>query len=621
MKKSTKSPIIALLDALDRGILRAWKVFRSLKFGIFLLALIGVVAIWGTMGFGSNAALGDNAIPMARTQVFEHPWFIALLVLFACNLIVSTWHVTKMSLSIFSKKEFRRSHDYYTAGSAPRAEIEVPGGTEKVRSVLKSHFTRAHQDGNSFFAHKGLLSRLGPTIVHAGMLLVIGAMVAKAVLIWNGRIVTEGRFIAAEGEEFSFISQPIANEQQITSRNLRQTPLDVWVKVLDFDEVKHPNSDVPAHFRSLVEVRNPETQKVTVAQLDMNHSLSIQSERYGKLQFHQAGYNPVPDGDMPRFFYEVRDMVTGERLAAADAHPGDRVRVGETELFLEADGASPGDPWRLYSMEQPNTPVARGELVGGEKSEFRFRAEEFYPDFRIDESTGQPVNASNQPLNAALRISILVDGRPARNTWLFHDPQLAGMMPSAHPRYDLRLVDVRVPPDASLDTVSWNDPGRVAYDIAVLDRQAEERLTTETLTVGQASSVYTYESAPPGAESNGDYQVRVTGPAQRFVTVLSVVNDPTVPYLIGGVGIILLGATMTFVFRYRALYALWDEKRRRLRLALIPRWGQSPVREEFDALLARLSEGAGKTVEPETGGDADEVAPQHETANPRLVRN
>ncbi|HMZ52592.1 MAG TPA: hypothetical protein PK988_10025, partial [Candidatus Sumerlaeota bacterium] len=70
VKKSTNfgGGVVGIVAWLDRMILKGWRIFISLKFGIFLLVLIAVASIYGTMNYASNAALGDNAIPMARSM-------------------------------------------------------------------------------------------------------------------------------------------------------------------------------------------------------------------------------------------------------------------------------------------------------------------------------------------------------------------------------------------------------------------------------------------------------------------------------------------------------------------------------------------------------------------------
>ncbi len=592
VKKSTKSQNSSLLEVLDRWILKGWRVFISLKFGIFLLALIGIVSIWGTMGFASNAALGDNAIPFARTKVFEHPYFVALLLLFAINLIFSTWHVTIMSFGIWWKKEFQKSKTFYMGGKAPRAVISVPEGVEAVEPKLRKAFTRFHREGSGLFAHSGLMARMGPTIVHIGMLTVIFSVIAKAVLLWQGGIMTEGRFLGAEGEQSNIVHQPQALEQQITQENRIETPIDVWIKVLDFDEIKHPNSDVPAHFTCLLEVRDPRTQEVTVAELDMNHSLKIPTSDYGYLQFHQAGYQPVPPGEVQRVNFDVRDRTTGERIAVTDTHSGNRVRIGETDLFLEVDGVNPANRWRIYTASDPKEPTAQGLIEGGQQLDFAIKPLEFYTDFRIDPESQKPINNSDQIINPALKVALFLDDQQVDTTWLFYDDSLAEMMPQSHPRFHLDLKDVRVLADKEIADIDWTEPESAIYDIQLTDRNTGEEQVVE-LVIDEQSRAFTYESQVKHGEqllgTEGNYIVRVLGPTQRYMTVLSVVNEPTVFWVKIGVGIILIGAMMTFISRYRAFYGLWDENEKTLSLALVPRWGQTPMQEEFDKLVQSLS--------------------------------
>lgn len=620
VKRGTNSSgaAVRLLEVADRLILRGWRLFTSLKFGILLLVCIAAASIYGTMGFAANPALGDNAIPMARRLVFENKWFVGLLLLFATNLILSTWHVTVMSFTIWWKREFRRDPDYYKHGGSPRAEVPVPGGIEEVESVLRRNFSRVHRDGNAFFAHKGILSRLGPTIVHIGILTVIGAVVAKAFLLWNGGIMTEGRFIAAEGEVSNIVLEPVALEQQITDRNNRPHALDVWIRVLDFDEIKHPNSDVPAYFSSLVEVLDPHTQQVTVAQLDMNHHLKVPSRQYGSLEFHQAGYQRVPDGEVQRVNFDVRDRTTGERIAVTDAHAHNRVRIGDTQYFLEVDGVQPADRWAVYTAKNPLEAVASGLLAGGQKIKYTFKLEEFFPDLAIDEKAGKPYNATADLNNPALRATILLDDRPVETTYLFYHEGMANLLPDSHPRFRLRLTDIKVPREADLASHEWNKPGSALFEIQLIDKSTGKDIGSELLRISETSSPREYTSTVDHAGvalgTEGNFDVRIIGPTQRFVTILSVVNEPTVRWINIGVGILVAGALLTFLFRYRAFYGLWDEEHGALRMALVPRWGQSPVREEFDDLVATLSHGAGPLLRGVMDKATEEVAPAHGSA-------
>jgi cytochrome c biogenesis protein ResB len=608
-----------VLDWLDQMVLRAWKLFVSLKAGIFLLSLIGVLSIYGTMRYSSNAALGDNGISMGRVLFFESRWFVALLLLFALQLAVSTWHVTKMSFGIFWKKDFRRGRVFYEHGRSPRAEVAVPGGMDEAETTFRRHFTRVHRDGNALFAHRGLISRIGPTIVHAGILMVIFSQIAKAAFIWSGASVTEGRFVAEEGAPaVNFISEPIDLAQQMTELNRRDRALPYWIRVLDFDEVKHANSDMPAYFSSLLEVMDPETQTVRVAQLDMNHSLKI-----GDLQFHQAGFVAVPDDGVQRINFDVRDAELGERIAVTDASPGVRVRVGETEHFLEVDGTEPGNRWRLFSRNAPNQVVAEGILSGGRDATFSFRMEEFYPDFRVNAETNTPENVSGDPNNPALRVTLLQDGEAVNSTWVFADEQLAAAVPRLHPAYYLQLEDIRVRRGREVANLDWSDPENAVFVMQVRDTATGSLVGRETLAMGQSSQSFPFKLSTQEPEALGTengFAVRVLGPTQRYATILSVVNEPTVFWTKLGVIVLVLGACITFAVRYRAFYGWWDEKTGTLRVALVPRWGQSPVQDEFDRLVHVLSHGKGPVSRTEEkDAPPDEVAPEHQTVRPELA--
>lgn len=624
-KSGAASPIHRWLRWLDNMILAGWRVFISLKFGITLLVIIGIASIYGTLRYASNAAFGDNAIPMARALYFESTWFVALLVLFAINLIFSTWHVSKMSVTIWSKKDFRRGRAYYQYGKTPRAELEAPGGVDAAVQKLRKHFTQVRCDGDAIFAHKGLLSRVGPTIVHIGILTVIFSQVAKAFLLWNGMVVTEGRFLGTEGgATINYINEPIALEQQITETNRVERPMDHWIRVLDFDEIKHPNSEMPAYFSSLVEVYDPATQEKTVAQLDMNHSLKV-----GDLQFHQAGFVPTGEQMPPRINMDVRDATTGERIAVTDVDANNRVRVGDSDLFLETTGVEPADRWRLFHLSNPNKIIAEGLLTGGKQLNFAFRVDEMYPHFRINPDSSQPENASDDPVNPALKVSLLLDGRKVAETWLFLEESLAEMLPDIHPRFRLNFEDIRARTGESIEEIDWKNPEDVIYAVSLFDRDLKERAGVELIGFGETSRAYPYESHVSHGDqlalgTENGYEVKILGPAERYTTILSVVKEPTVFWTKVGVGILLIGSIMTFAVRYRSFYGWWDPKTETLRVALVPRWGQTPVQEEFDRLVNLLSDGRGpiqrdQTKEPD-GETLDEDRPAHESLNPDLAK-
>jgi len=581
-------PLAVLLSISIVGYTAAWEAwgFRSLKTGLTLLAIIGAFCVFGTMRYAANSTLGEHAIPLARARVFNAWWFFAFMGLFAVQFAVSTWPVTRMSLRTWGRRDFRRSASFYAAGRG-RGAVRLPGGPDGVEAVLAKRFTRVHRDGDAFFAHRGLRTRWGPTIVHAGIVVILLAGLARILLDRQGLILSDGRFVGVEGETLSQIEVPRRRDQAASGANLIPKPISHDITVLDFDEIRHPNSSSPAYFSTLLRVRDQETGRVRVAKLDMNHSLRI-----GSYEFHQAGYQPLPPIETWRTLFDVRDLRTGERLAATDASPGVRVQVGDLDLFLEVDGEAPGDPWRLYGPEDPANPVAEGVLLAppGER-EFSVRATEFFPDFRVRESDDgqlEPYNASDQPLNPAARVEFIEDGLPTGQTVLFLDPRLAGRVGPQHPRFAVSLEDIEVA--RPLDKMDWSRTDDFRLVVRIDDAATSAAIRRAALAIGAETEPVRWETGPaepppPGAR----YAVLPLGRELRYATILSVVREPVVPYYIAGVVLIAFGAFLTFAGRYEAFYALWDSGSRELKTALVPRFGRDPDPRELERLTADLA--------------------------------
>lgn len=597
------------IDTLDRWILRGWRTFKSIKFGLFLLSLIGIACMYGTVFYAANSTLGTSAIPLAKARVFYAPWFIALLALFFVQFVISTWHVTKMSVLLWWKKDFSKSMTFFTQGRHGRAAVEVPGGPDEVERVLRERFTRSHREGNRFFAHRGLRQRIGPTIIHAGIVVVLIAGLVRITMDRQGMILAEGRFIAEEGETSNLIWAPVFEDHAFGPGNARAIPIPYEITVLDFDEVLHPNSNQPAEYFSLLRVRSVETGKVQVVRVDMNHNLRI-----GGYKFHQASFQALPLEETWRIDFDVRDARTGERIAVTDTNPGLRVQVGNEDLFLEVDGETAGSPWRLYTSKSPRRPVAEGVLTAPRgTSEFRIEPKTFYPDFTISRETG-PRTLSNEPRNPALEVLMTVDGVPLGRTLLLMDEELAESLPTGNDFFRLQLLDVHVHVRADaprdLAEIDWNDPTQARFEVEVRDILTNEVAATHLTAMNTASDPIQLQlDEEPGTDpaSSGAYVVSPLGPTTRYITVLSVVKEPIVPYYTLGSLLIFFGALITFSGRYRALYALWDEEANKLHLALVPRFGKEPDPEEFAGLLEALGapgDSPGSQASTTTAGSA-----------------
>lgn len=590
-KDAAVAPRRRFIDHVDHWTLKIWRAYVSVPFGLFLLGAIAVACIYGTMFYAANKSLGDQAIPLAKAYVFNARWFLALLAFFFIQFVISTWHVTKMSFGIWWKRDFSRTTGYITAKDAPgRASVAMAGGIDAVERVLHRRFTRTHRQGDRVFAHAGLSQRIGPTIIHIGIVIVLIAGVVRIIMDRNGYILSEGRFVGAEGEVTSSVFRPLRMDRQIGPGNMESFNVPAQIKVLDFDEIKHPNSETPEYFSTLLEVTNPRTGEVKVAKLDMNHSLNI-----GGLEFHQASYQMLPPIQTHRVDLDVRDAVTGERIAITDASPETRVQVGNEDLFIEIDGEEGGAAWRLYTSAKPNDPIETGTLIEApQEGQFSVRAVQFYPDFTFTEDKG-PHSRSNLPANPALRVALLRDGKPVGETLLFMVAEWAAFSPQPDPAFKVELADVRVRKNADgsepdYETFDWTKPGDAGFMVRVTEKSDGRELATLAVTLGGVTDPIKFKTTPDthSVPANARTTVSVVGRSPRYLTVLTVVNEPIVPYYTLGVALMALGAMMTFIGRYRALHGWWDESTRQFHFALVPRFGKAPDAGEFERLVGEL---------------------------------
>ncbi|MDK2972891.1 MAG: cytochrome c biosis protein [Candidatus Sumerlaeota bacterium] len=574
--------------------------------GIFLLCLVGLACIYGTVFYAANARLGDNAIPQAKAKVFNAWWFFLLLGVFFTQFVISTWHVTKMSLALWWKRDFSRSRAYLMQGPG-RASVAPAGGADEVERVLRGRFTRVHREGGRFFAHAGLRQRIGPTVIHAGIVVILLAGMARFLLYKSGYIISDGRFIGEEGETTSVIFLPKHDDQAMSSENSQAVRLPAEITVLDFDEIFHANSQSPAYYSSLLRVKDLRTGRVRVVKLDMNHSATIAG-----LEFHQASYQKLPPMQKYRTDFDVRDARTGERIAVTDASPETRVQVGDEDLYLEVDGELPGAAWRLYTAANPHEPVATGTLLAPEKPrELTVALRNFYPDFAFSQEAG-PHTESNKPIDPAVEVELRIDGAAVGSTLLFEDPQKQELVPAVVPEVDVRLADIHVRmegDDWSFEGFDWTNPDSAFFEFEVLDRATGAVLGNRLAAFNQPSEPVELAAADTGQQPPAEalYAVSPIGRSTRHITILSVVREPVVPYYIFGVALIAVGAVITFSGRYRAFHGLWDDEEQRLHFALIPRFGKAPDAKEFQSLVKELGGAVGPAGANEVGDGANET--------------
>ncbi len=573
---------------------KMWRMYTSITFGLIVLSIIAGVCIFGTMYYAANSSLGDNAIPLAKDRVFSAWWFFALLAFFFVQFVISTWRVTIMSLMIWWKTDFSRTSDQLSR-SLSYSKIKSEGPESIVNSLSKK-FTRVHMQGNKIFAHKGIASRLGPTIIHAGIVLILLAGMVRIILNWQGMIISEGRFSGVEGETRSTFFAPKDLGRIINDNNIQDFDIGYDIKIHDFDEIKFANSQTPAYYSSLVEVINREDKSSRFMKLDMNHSMTVNG-----LQFHQASFVAIPEDQGYRVNFDVRYADSGERLAVTDASVGTRVQIDQSDYYLEVDGELPGADWRIFKLNAKKKSidlVDQGKLLpSSETVGIRVKALEFFPDFVLNTVEGEdapvPSSQSNVPKNPALMLELYQGEQAMAKTMIFMDQELNKMMPQSNPYFSFQFDDIQTPKgtaetEADFADFDWTNPSSARFILTATDLESEELLQFPL--VMQTMSE-TLEPSGLGAAllgpQNGMFAVYPQGRTTQYATVFTVVREPLTHYNTIGVGLIFIGAMMTFVSRYRALHGIWNPESKEFEFAIIPRFGK-PDMDEVQQIIGIL---------------------------------
>ncbi len=181
---------------------KVWGFFASIRLAVVLFALIGVTSIIGTIieqnvepekNLRLIAKLFGNSIAPTLYEFFDklgfmdmyHSlWFVALLVLFAVNLIICSLDRLPRILKLIKEPIKPLPEEQFK--NMNRKEIFLKGKKEKIRDAVDASikkigfkpFEVKEAGGCQLYAEKGNYTRLGVYITHLSILLIlIGALI------------------------------------------------------------------------------------------------------------------------------------------------------------------------------------------------------------------------------------------------------------------------------------------------------------------------------------------------------------------------------------------------------------------------------------------------------------
>ena len=167
---------------------KIFRLFADLRFSIFILLLISVCSIIGTVIEQdqsietykinyplTNPVFGflswDRILYFGFDHVYKTWWFLSLILLFGSSLVLCSVLQQLPSLKIARRCQFFRTNSsfYKLNNSTSLTLFSLP----KILTAIKTQQYSIFQQKNMVYCYKGLIGRIAPIIVHFSMILVL----------------------------------------------------------------------------------------------------------------------------------------------------------------------------------------------------------------------------------------------------------------------------------------------------------------------------------------------------------------------------------------------------------------------------------------------------------------
>ncbi|MFN8614288.1 MAG: cytochrome c biogenesis protein ResB [Vampirovibrionales bacterium] len=277
-------------------------VFQSVPLAVVLLSLLAVGVMVGV--FMPQEGLIDTAQikqqfgqwyrplkAMGLFTVYSAPWFLVLEVLFFFNLLLGSFRWLRPAWKAATQVVYCQvshivaSQHHWVLNSHYSCEEALA----RVLPVLKKHGFQTHGDAESFrlYGNQWAMSRLGPVIAHAGiLLLLIGSL-------W-------GAFTGFKAQQLMVPGDPVQSKASFNALDTFTPNVNeaVWLgsrpdwqlKLHRFDiEFYKSDPTTPKQYESDLEIVSADGKRSLARQVvSVNHPLS-----YDGVMFYQASFAPT----------------------------------------------------------------------------------------------------------------------------------------------------------------------------------------------------------------------------------------------------------------------------------------------------------------------------------------
>ncbi|MCU0535892.1 MAG: cytochrome c biogenesis protein [Hydrococcus sp. Prado102] len=264
------------------------KIIADLRLAIVLLLVIAIFSISGTVieqgqslqfykdNYPENPALfgfitWKFILGLGLNHVYSTWWFLSILILFGTSLITCTFTRQLPALKVARRwKYYQQSRQFQKL--ALSAELNT-GSLNSLFPSLEKRGYKVFQEDNTLYARKGIIGKIGPIIVHIGIIVILLGG------IWGTFTGFLAQEMVASGETFQvkniFEAGPLAASQ---------VPKDWGVKVNRFWINYTANGDID-QFYSDLSVVNKQGEELDRKTIYVNEPL-----RYQGVTFYQTDW-------------------------------------------------------------------------------------------------------------------------------------------------------------------------------------------------------------------------------------------------------------------------------------------------------------------------------------------
>ncbi len=271
-----------------QGLRQVIKIVADLRLAIILLLAIALFSISGTViEQGKTLAFYQENYPespalfgfltwkliliLGLNHVYTTWWFLSLLVLFGTSLTACTFTRQFPALKAAKRWQFYQKPRQFQK-LALSTELEV-NDISSIIAVLERKGYKIFHENQTIYARKGIIGKIGPIVVHAAMLIILGGA------IWGALTGFLAQEMVPSGSEFK-----VNNIIESGPLSKPQIPKDWGIRVNRFWIDYTPDGNID-QFYSDLSVINEEGEELKHKKIFVNEPL-----RYHGVTFYQTNW-------------------------------------------------------------------------------------------------------------------------------------------------------------------------------------------------------------------------------------------------------------------------------------------------------------------------------------------